>query len=139
MKLEEIVKSLKVGEYVKVEQKEAALIRVVKLWRTDEGKYNFIFDGYNFSNEFETAEEVLKSISENFGDKFLTAEYEIYKTRAELKAENAKLEKALKSACEIIADCENCLECPANNFCLENSDGTCEECIYNELMKEAEK
>jgi hypothetical protein len=163
MKLADFVKGLKVGELVYVEQKEAASSRAMQLWRTKEGKYNFIFEGDDFSNEFETADDVLFSkeffetaddvffrkafetagelldyIAKHFAD-WLACDYEVYKSREELKREIKQLEKALKSACKIIEGGEICLECPATNSCLENSDITCAENIYNALMKEAAK
>jgi hypothetical protein len=134
MKLEDFVKSLKVGEHLRLEA-TGENCRVARLWRAPvTGGYCFA-SGDESYGDFETPEELLKCLKTNW----LEYDYEIYKTRVELKSEVKQLEKALIRACEIIEDGEICSECPATNSCLENSDITCAKIIFDCLMKEAAK
>lgn len=133
MKLADFVKGLKVGEYLKLETPDENC-RDIIIWRAPvTGGYYFASDDESYG-DFETPEELLKCLKTNW----LECDYEVYKSREELKSEVKQLKKALKSACKIIEDGEICSECPANNFCF-HSDRTCAEDIFYTLMKEAAK
>lgn len=143
MKLEHFVKSLKVGKCLRLETAGEKYI-LIELGRTDEGKYHFIFESHNeleivddvfFSKEYETADELLDYIAKHFADWF-EYDFEIHKTRAELKAENAQLKKALKMACNFV-DCRRIFR---DRPCEDRIKGRdCTEIIFEYLMKEAAK
>ena len=140
MTLEEILKSLKKGEIRQYETvDEYNHCHIIEVRRNENGLYGITLERKYTLGFYDSIEEIFNELKNYYWAQWSKLNYEIFKDRLELKAENAKLEKALKSACKIIDDVVICSECPTNNFCKKKSGGTCAEKIFDNLLKEADE
>lgn len=121
MKLEEILKTLKKGERIKYETSDGQ--KAITAYINDLDEYSIILH-INFESmgiyigSFAKIENVIECLKDFYAYEWTEVEFEVYKNRAELKAEIKKLKEILLEACDLI----DCAYCPISMNCSDVDD-----------------